>query len=50
MSPKVCSLKYATANGTKEASFLAVPPSVATKLRITLQTELGQRMLWTLSN
>ena len=50
MSPKVCSSKYATANGTKEASFLAIPPSVASKLRNTLQTELGQRMLWTLSN
>jgi hypothetical protein len=50
MSPKVCTSKYATANGTKEASFLAIPPSVATELHSTLQTELGQRMLWTLTN
>lgn len=50
MSPKVCTSKYATANGTKEASFLAIPPSIATALRSTLKTELGQRMLWTLTH
>ena len=50
MSPKVCTSKYATANGTKEASFLAIPPSIAAVLRNTLETELGQRMLWTLTH
>ena len=44
-----CTSRYATPLGTKEGSLLAIPPALEAALESQLKTELGRRMLWTLT-